>query len=121
MDSAHRKPHSDKLRSPNRYEALNPSNTNGFLVSMLMTPLKAPGPKYAELAPATISTDFTSRSGAPRKFPSEKFNPGLWLSTPSMSCNERTGEVLLKPRVLTILKPNEAEVKSTPFKLPSPS
>ena len=88
---------------------------------MFITPLKAPGPKYAELAPATISTDFTSRSGAPRKLPSEKFNPGLWLSTPSMSCKERTGEVLLKPRVLMILKPRDAEVTSTPFKFPSPS
>ena len=38
-----------------------------------------------------------------------------------MSCNERTGDVLLKPRVLMILNPSDAEVKSTPFKLPKPS
>ena len=104
-----------------RYDALKPSKTKGSLVSMLITPLNAPGPKYAELAPATISTVFTSRSGAPRKLPREKFNPGLWLSTPSMSCSERTGDVLLNPRVFTILNPRDAEVKSTPFKLPSPS
>ena len=107
--------------SPNFVETLKPENTKGSFVSILMTPLKAPGPKKAELAPAIISTDFTSRSGAPRKFPNEKLSPGLWLSTPSISCNERTGEVELKPRVLIILKPREAEVISTPFRFPSPS
>ena len=34
---------------------------------------------------------------------------------------ERTGEVLLNPRVLMILNPSEALVRSTPFRLPSPS
>jgi len=32
-----------------------------------------------------------------------------------------TGEVLLNPLVLIILKPKLADVKSTPFKLPRPS
>ena len=68
-----------------------------------------------------MSTFMTSRSGAPRKLPSEKFSPGLWLSTPSISCRERTGDVLLKPRVLMILNPRDALVRSTPFKLPKPS
>jgi hypothetical protein len=68
-----------------------------------------------------MSTDLTSSSGAPRKLPSEKFSPGLWLSTPSMSCSERTGEVELNPRVLMILNPRLADVTSTPFSAPRPS
>ena len=60
-------------------------------------------------------------SDDPRKLPSEKFNPGAWLSTPSINCNERTGDVLLKPRVLMIVNPSEAEVRSTPFNVPSAS
>ena len=68
-----------------------------------------------------MSTLLTSKSDAPKKLPKEKFNPGLWLSMPSMSCNERTGEVELNPRVLMILKPKLADVTSTPLRLPNPS
>ncbi len=68
-----------------------------------------------------MSTLLTSKSEAPKKLPKEKFKPGLWLSMPSMSCSERTGEVELNPRVLMILKPKLAEVTSTPLRLPSPS
>ena len=49
-----------------------------------MTPLNAFGPYNAELAPTIISTFLRSNSDEPKKFPNEKFNPGDWLSTPSM-------------------------------------
>ena len=62
-----------------------------------------------------------SNSDAPKKFPSEKFIPGAWLSTPSIICKERTGEVLLNPLVLIILKPKLAAEISTPLRAPSPS
>ena len=81
-----------------------------------MTPLKAFGPKNAELAPEIISTFMRSSSDAPRKLPSAKLRPGEALSTPSIICNERTGDVLLNPLVLITLNPRLAEVKSTPFK-----
>ena len=61
------------------------------------------------------STFIKSNSDAPKKLPRAKFRPGEALSTPSMICNVRTGEVLLNPRVFTTLKPRLAEVKSTPF------
>ena len=87
---------------------------------MLITPLKAFGPKNADEAPTTRSTFWISNSETPKKLPNEKFSPGAWLSTPSINCNERTGDVELKPRVLIITKPNEAVVKSTPFMVPKP-
>ncbi len=56
-----------------------------------------------------------SNSEAPKKFPKAKFKPGEALSTPSIICKVRTGDVLLKPLVFTTLKPRLAEVRSTPF------
>ena len=49
-----------------------------------MTPLNAFGPYNAEFAPTIISTFLRSNSDEPKKFPNEKFNPGDWLSTPSI-------------------------------------
>jgi hypothetical protein len=57
----------------------------------------------------------------PRKFPRLKFSPGDWLSTPSITCNDLTGDVLLNPRVLITLNPILAEVRSTPLRFPRPS
>ena len=68
-----------------------------------------------------ISTPLVSNSVVPKKLPNEKFNPGDWLSTPSIIWRDRTGEVLLKPLVLIILKAKLAYVKSTPFKFANPS
>ena len=70
------------------------SNTKGSLVSMLMTPLNAPGPAAAELAPATPPT-VQIESGAPRKFPSEKFNLDLVHPVDELQRTHRRGAVEL--------------------------
>ena len=90
-------------------EAIKHEGVFGFHVDHAV---EGPGAEVRRACTRDNFTDFTSRSGARNS--REKFKPGLWLSMPSMSCNERTGEVLLKPRVLTILNPSEAEVKSLP-------
>ena len=77
-----------------------------------MTPLNAFGPYSAEFAPTIISTFLRSNSDEPKKFPNEKFNPGDWLSTPSIIWRERTGDVELNPLVFIILNPKLAEVTS---------
>ena len=75
---------SERSLSPPLTCAVNPGKSNGLLVSILMTPLNAFGPYNAELAPTIISTFLRSNSDEPKKFPNEKFNPGDWLSTPSI-------------------------------------
>ena len=76
ITSANLKEFSNNLLEPNLYCTVRPGCRNGLRVAMLITPLKALGPKYAELAPCIISTFIMSSSEAPRKLPREKLRPG---------------------------------------------
>jgi hypothetical protein len=69
-------------------------------------------------SPGNNSKLSTSSSVIPITPPTEKFNPGAWLSIPSTIWLNLRLPLPLNPRVLGVLNVNEEEVKSTPFTFP---